>query len=353
MSAFYIVIILFFITIALIYQVYKKSNTNSLDKDDAIKNYIFENKLNNIHNSNRVWEDEWNEIVKKRNVAKKAESEGKLEKALENYFINYNHGSKSSILNVNNYVHDINRIIIIYGKLKREEELIDFLQEVIEKYPKENFARDWITRLTKLNGEKKSISADDQELNKVEKVINFTFIEDIKRLEKSLPEFNFYHDLPEEVSTLRYLREKGIVPSEQSVKYLKLKQSFNNIIARAKVAENENDYTTAITIYKELIKQEVEDRIPYNRLMIVYRELKLKNEEVNIIEYSIEFFNKLREKQLNNVMSLAKKYNKEKFAMNYIKEGKRIQYYGGLFDLFNPYNEVDKWKARLRKLNRN
>jgi len=47
---------------------------------------------------------------------------------------------------------------------------------------------------------------------------------------------------------------------------------------------------------------------------------------------------------------VAKKYGMENKAMEYINANKKIQYYRGVFDLYNPYPIIDNWKQKLAKI---
>lgn len=49
-------------------------------------------------------------------------------------------------------------------------------------------------------------------------------------------------------------------------------------------------------------------------------------------------------------MHLAQKYNAVDFANERINNGKKITYYGGAFELYNPFPIVERWEARLQKL---
>jgi hypothetical protein len=113
------------------------------------------------------------------------------------------------------------------------------------------------------------------------------------------------------------------------------------------MAENQGNYKTAIEVYEKLIVEEYEGKQPYERLMVIYRKLKWKVQEIDILERAITFFEDLRIKQKDNVLTLAKKYGMESKALEFIQSEKKIQYYGGVFDLYSPNQTIEKWKARL------
>ena len=89
---------------------------------------------------------------------------------------------------------------------------------------------------------------------------------------------------------------------------------------------------------------------PYDRLIKIYSKAKLHEEEIRILKIGIEHFKQLREKRLAYVMHLAHKYHAVEFAQERINNGKKITYYNGLFELYNPFPIVEKWELRLQKL---
>lgn len=292
-----------------------------------------------------------------KNYQKKAaqyDIEKNFEKSLEYHLKAYEFGHNSLMLTINNYANNIDRAIINYSKLKKTEELKKFLQKVIELYPNNRSTQNWIVRLSKLNNkghtsvmETVSIKPKANELVTIDKTLG----EKINALKNQFPEFDFYSKKPDDMGTLEYLRLYDIVPKSLLGDYIKVRRKIEIILNQAKVYENSKDYNSAIYIYTELINQNIEDRTPYNRLMVIYRKLKDKKEEIKIIENGIYFFESLKKQKLEHVMMLAEKYNKIDFAQSYIDSGKRIQYYGGVFDLYNPFTFIDEWKKRLIKLN--
>jgi tetratricopeptide (TPR) repeat protein len=164
-----------------------------------------------------------------------------------------------------------------------------------------------------------------------------------------MPEFNFYYDMQDDSNTMAYNNK---VSFELFKKLREYREAFNTIKSLAKIAENEGDYKKAIKAYEKLILEEYEGPEPYERLIIIYSKLKRKDDEKIAIEQAILFFSQLKEKQLNYVVSLAKKYGMEKKAFEYINQDKKIFYYGGAFELYNPQtSRLKKWNERLQKLN--
>lgn len=174
----------------------------------------------------------------------------------------------------------------------------------------------------------------------------------IAEYKRNMPEFNFYFDMPSGMQTYEYLTLYSPVPFGYSQGLRFYINEYESILNEAKMAESLNKIEDAIDTYKYLIEEEYEYVEPYERLMILYKKLKFIEPEKEIISRAIDFFESLREKQRNYIIEISRKYNSEEKAMEYINRGKRIQYYGGAFDLYNPYSKIDTWKLRLQKLNK-
>lgn len=172
----------------------------------------------------------------------------------------------------------------------------------------------------------------------------------IAEYKRNMPEFNFYFDMPSGMQTDEYLTLYSNVPFDMSQGLRYYINEYKSILDEAKLAESLSEVEDAIDTYKYLIEEEYEYTEPYERLMILYKKLKFVEPEKEIISRAIDFFESLREKQKNYIIEISRKYNSEEKALEYVNRGKRIQYYGGAFDLYNPYNKIDTWKLRLHKL---
>ena len=304
-----------------------------------------------IQQENKLWELCWNKLISLRNKAQVLEKSGKYLLSTEIYRACINFGKETPSLNFNNYAHDIERVIILLGKTKQKKELISFLEKLIEDYPNEISRAKWEVRLTKLNP---IINLSEEELSpediQIEDRSGKTIGERVIEFKESLPEFNFYFDMPDGMETFNYLRLKNLLTTDQSTGYRQLRQGFKIVLEGAKAAENNSDYKQAIETYIKIINEDYEGKEPYERLMVLYRKLKWKEQEIAIIEKGIDFFNSLKNKQREYVVGLAEKYGKKEFALNLINNNKRIQYYGGMYDLYNPYPFIDKWNLKLDKL---
>jgi tetratricopeptide (TPR) repeat protein len=329
-----------------------QTRSRDFQEKELIKDYEdLVEKTEELKRENLAWQTEFNHIIELRQKAQKLEKENKHEEAISVYLQSIFAGEKSEKLNINNYAFDIERTIILLSKTKQKDQLKKFLEEKIDLYPDFQDTKKWAVRLSKLNNEKSNqvISISPTDIN--EQTSGKTTIgQRINDFKMKMPEFNFYYDLPENSDTLNY---NNNVPFEYFRKLREFREAFETIKSLAKIAENEGDYKKAIEAYKKMIAEEYEGPEPYERLIIIYAKLKWKDEEKKIIEQSISFFTSLKDKQLKYVLSLAKKYNMTDKALEYINQDKKIFYYGGAFELYNPQtSRLTKWEKRLEKFNK-
>jgi tetratricopeptide (TPR) repeat protein len=332
----------------------KKMPPSSLDNKikarDLIDDYEkFKNDLEALQAHNEAWSKEFHDLGSLREKARQYEKEQRFMEAIALYLFSIERGEQSKLLNIYNYAYDIERVIILYGKTKQKEMLIQFLEEKLEKYPDFREAKDWAVRLTKLTSTGQIKTTPIPPLDILPQKASFpTLGKKISDFKKSMPEFNFYFDMAEGADTFTYNHN---VPLGLFNKLRQYREAFETIKSLAKIAENEGDYKKAIEAYEKLIIEECEDPEPYERLIIIYSKLKWKVEEKRTIERAISFFTTLKEIQLDSTLNLAKKYGMETKALEYINQDKKIFYYGGAFELYNPQtNRLSKWNERLKKL---
>lgn len=330
----------------------KKSNIST--EIEELNDYEFDAELKKLQSENEAWEKDFNHIISLREKASQLEKKLDYYKAIDIYLEAIEFGEKSVKLNFSNYGHDIERVIVLYGKTKQTEKLIEFLNRIINNYPNIQDANKWRIRLSKLTNNSSNENKGLSSCNIITPVPKEKTIgKELNEFKKSLPEFNFYHNMPEDMQTFEYLSIYKPVPFEKSVKLRAFKDKYDSILSKAQIAENSGDFKTAIETYLDLIAEEYEGKEPFERLMVIYRKLKWEDEEYSILTKAIEYFENLRAKQKDEVIELARKYHKEEKALEYINSNKRIQYYGGVFDLYNPYPIIAKWKERLAKNTQN
>lgn len=126
---------------------------------------------------------------------------------------------------------------------------------------------------------------------------------------------------------------------------------FKNMILDAREREEQGRLDLASVLYEKIVFEQFYLAPPYDKLIKIYSRAKLVDEEKRVLEISIRHFTNLRDKQIKYVLTLAQKYNKYDFAKERVDNGKKISYYGGAFELYNPYPIIQKWQERLNKLN--
>ncbi len=337
---------------------------NEIERENRFMDEI-RRKTDELRKRNKLREKESNKLRKYADTACQCEKDKDLETALNLHLKAYEFGHNSEILHLGYYSNNIKRAIILYGKLKRYEDLKEFLEKVIDQYPQDTDAKDWIVRLSKVNSklnntkfERKPIKQIDVDVPKAEEpkeevleISTDNIGKKIKDLKSSLPEFDFYYKLKEGETPMNFLGEYVSINRDITFSLRAIKDNIDTLIKKARVYENTGDYDKAIDIYNRLINENIENKEPHKRLMIIYRKLKDKNKEIQVIKNAISFFDTLRTTQKEYVLGLAKKYGKEDFALDYINNGKPIRYYMGTFDLYNPNPDIEKWEERLEKLN--
>lgn len=327
-----------------------KTNTHTEEKVSEEYDYL-EERMREQYKENAMWEKEWERIRIPANKALDYEQKNEIEKALEKHLEAYEIGHNSEILNICNYSYNIDRAIVLYGKLKREDELKSFLEKVISQYPNDRSAKDWIVRFTKLNS-KNIAEKDNYDTTLDDEIIsNVSGVgKKIEELKDSFPEFDFYYKKGVEESTIFYFSNNIAIDRNKIANLQKYRDAIDILIKKGRVFENTKEYGRAIHLYHRIINEQIDNKEPYKRLMIIYRKLKEKEKEIQIIRDAISFFETLRENQKKYTLGLARKYGEEDFALSYINNNKRIQYYNGMFDLYNPNTDIEKWKERLNKL---
>lgn len=320
-------------------------------KDMKLSN-DFVDDLESLKQYNKEWEKEFNQIVSLREKATRLDKELKYNEAIEVYLESIDFGEKSSKINISNYAHDIERVIVLYGKSKQLEKQVEFLKKIINTYPSLQNTDKWKIRLSKLSQD--NFTKTDSKLTQKEivelKPSNPTIGKKLQDFKDSLPEFNFYYDMPNGMQTFEYLTIHKPVPFEKSKKLREFKLKFESILTKAQIAENQEDLKTAIKYYLLLIAEEYEGKEPFERLLIIYRKLKWKDKEIETLRLAVNYFEEIKSRQKYNTIILSRKYGMEHKALEYINSNKKIQYYGGAFDLYNPFPIIDKWKEKLEKL---
>lgn len=160
----------------------------------------------------------------------------------------------------------------------------------------------------------------------------------------NVPEFNFYSN--------GYEDGYGVIhaPSKAKIEDIwEIQRYFKKLIQDADLASTKKDYETAAKIYEQIILENYWMPTPCDKLIKLYAKSGLYDDEIRILKYGIEYFSQLRQKRLEYVKMLAKKYNAEKFLNERLASGGKITYYAGVFELYNPFPIIEKWEERLEK----
>lgn len=319
-----------------------QSKLNQWEKED--EEVIQE--IRELEAKNKAWSNDFNRMMKYRNEAKELEKEGKKEDALNLYLTSLKISEKSECLQYGNYYADIHRIIILYTKLKLSEDLIFFLEYIIKVYGENE---DWKVRLSRLTKEpQKKVNILKKEDISTLTADSPTIWEKINSVKRKLPEFNFYYDVPEEQDTINYQTNISFEYFQELREY---RQIFDSCLKAGKLAETEGNLKEAIEIYEKLILEKCEKSNPYDRLIIIYSKLKWIDREIDTLQRAIIFFEQMKDKQLKNVRYLAAKYGMMEKVEEYISQNKKIFYFSGAYELYNPQTtRLQKWNLRLNKL---
>ena len=135
-----------------------KNNKSKVDfrKEQEKKNIIdayekLQQETKRLQEENYDWQKDFNKIIELRNKASLLEKEKKLHESINLYLKSIEFGEQSNRLNINNYAHDIERVIVLFGKTKQKDKLIEFLKRIISAYPDYTDVKKWAVRLSKFN----------------------------------------------------------------------------------------------------------------------------------------------------------------------------------------------------------
>lgn len=80
---------------------------------------------------------------------------------------------------------------------------------------------------------------------------------------------------------------------------LKIRKYFDELMTKGKLADSNFDYRTAADMYERLVAERYNDSFPYDRLMQLYYNYRLYEDEVRIIKLAIKTFQPLNEEFWN------------------------------------------------------
>ena len=110
----------------------------------------FKTKLEELKKRNKLWDSRFSEVMQVREKAKVLEKNGDYHNALLLYQQEIEL-AKEYNFKYNIYSHSIKRTIILYGKMKRYEDLKLYLKILLVQHPEEKDIDEWNYRLEKVN----------------------------------------------------------------------------------------------------------------------------------------------------------------------------------------------------------
>lgn len=197
-------------------------------------------------------------------------------------------------------------------------------------------------RLKSLNGEKENKKLILPENTTLYEIKGLALGEKFENIKLKFKEFDFYNSGED--------RSMSFLNDSNRYEIWRINNEFKLLIIDAGNFESSGDLVSASKIYERIIAEKYYLPTPYDKLIKIYSKANLKDQEIRVIKYSINYFSILKGKQLNYVLTLAQKYDKLSFAKELIATNKKIFYFGGAFELYNPYTIIEKWEQRLLKI---
>lgn len=235
--------------------------------------------------------------------------------------------------------HAYDRLMVLYRKLEDKVNEERVVKLAIEKFPDET---KYQKRLALLQGafEMKEITQPITPIE-IDRCWGDIFEERILQV----PEFDFYCE--QETNPNKYVNASHDYSFLEPV--WEVQRHFKSILEEAKRAEDLGYQETAVRLYEQAVAEKYYMPDPYARLVKIYSKAKLFDEEKRILLLGIDHFRQLKTKRKEYVLHLAQKYNATDFATERIDNGKKITYFNGVFELYNPFPIVEKWQERAEK----
>ncbi len=273
------------------------------------------------------------QTAKANNDAIALEKNGDIEKAIELYEWNIYENHCEATLS-------FDRLIILYGKMKDDANKRRILEKGIEVfenlYP--NIAEKYRSKLSELVSPKTKIYPLKAEPHTH---LGFSLQEQFEKEQWKLPEFDFCPGL----------EKYGYSGPKATKTMFEIRTQYGAMVAEAENNENIGRYDLAAKIYEILVNEGYPFPLPYEKLVSIYTKSKLIDDIKRILTIGIAYFSSRKSKQFEYVDSLAKKYNAVDFWQSRKDKGEKIMYYFGIFELYNPYPCIEKFKSKLEKLN--
>lgn len=241
-------------------------------------------------------------------------------------------------------IHSYERLMILYhkaGDIENEKRVINIAIQVFTNI-NEDEVKKLNKRLNKLNEDyvKPETILPKKAVPYYSKTMPLGVLyEEVKLRFK---EFDFYNSGED--------RSNSFLNDKNKHEIWSIQNKFKKMISDAKEMEEQGRLDRASKIYERILFEQFYLPTPYDKLIKIYSKAKLENEERRVLELSINHFTELRDRQQSYIYALARKYNKYDFAKDRVDNEKKITYYNGAFELYNPYPIISKWQERLNKL---
>ena len=236
--------------------------------------------------------------------------------------------------------HAYKRLMVLYSKKGDKENELRVAKLAVDKFPDEI---EYQKRLIRLTGNKAdAVYPTERVVFEGREVLGEVFEAVIRH---RIPEFDFYQSPTGDRVQNDFLAfKKDLEP------VYRLQGHFRSLLEAADRFEAEGKFDKACYTYEQLLFEKYYMPAPYDRLIKIYSKAHLKEAEKEVLKASIEHFKELRESRLQYVEHLADKYGAIEFLSQRVDEGKKITYYSGVFELYNPFPIIDEWEKRLAKL---
>ena len=154
----------------------------------------------------------------------------------------------------------------------------------------------------------------------------------------NIPEFNFYTTTPDYEQG-----DSSFKPMWETLRY------FKELRDLADIEVSKKNLKVAAEILETIVYENYWMPAPYDKLISIYSRSKLYSDEIRILEHAIKHFSELKQRRLSYVTKLAEKYGATDFLNKRLSSGGKISYYAGIFELYNPFPIIERWKERLLK----
>jgi len=352
MEIFLVIIIVIVFIIVVSSKSSKKEKTKPTKSNNSDYNFHkIEVELNNIKKKNDEWSQLYNPITELNNEGITLEKNNKISSAIKIYEKNISYIESNYELLDRIALHSFERLMVLYHKQKRFDEekiVINKGLSMKEKIDSKTIDK-WKIRLEKLTKPKvqKNISIDKNEIV-IPSPKSSTLGQQFDVLENSFPKFNFYEN--GKSTSISWEYNQKLQKHKNFDEYHRIRKMFLKNEEKGLLLEKQNKFIEAINLYEQMISENSPRPKTYDRLIILYRKLKLVKDEIRVLNIAIKFFTNKRDKMRDNLLKIADTESKLFKAKDYIDNKKRFQYYNGMFDLYNPFTIIEKWEKRLEKV---